>query len=196
MTADTTAPRDASAPDGSKSRREDRWALMAEYATPEELVAAAQAAHDGGYLYAEAYAPYAVEGLAEALGFHRSRIPAITLVGGVVGGLGGYFMQWVSAVVSYPEEVGARPLHSWPMFVPVTFETTILFAAFSAFFAVLVGNRLPRLAHPIFDAPDFDLATRNRFFLCLRCDDPAFDEARAAALLDATAPLRRAEVAR
>ena len=173
-----------------------RWALMAEYETPEALVAAAQAAHDAGYRRAEAYAPYAIEGLAEALGFHRSRIPALTLAGGLAGGVGGYVLQWYAAVRSYPEEIGARPLHSWPMFIPITFETTILFAALTAFFAVLLANGLPRLAHPIFDAPDFDLATRNRFFLCLRTDDPAFDEARAGALLDSTAPLRRAEVPR
>jgi hypothetical protein len=171
------------------------WALMAEYESAEALVAAAQAAHAAGYRNAEAYAPFAIEGLAEALGFRRSRIPAFTLAGGLVGGAGGYFMQWYAAAVSYPEEIGARPLHSWPMFIPVTFEMTILFAAFTAFFAVLAGNRLPRLAHPIFDAPDFDLASRNRFFLCLRCDDPAFDGNGAAALLDSTQPLRRAEVA-
>ena len=178
------------------TKRDRRWALMAEYELAEALVAAAQAAHDAGYRRAEAYSPYAIEGLAEALGARRSRIPAFTLIGGLVGGLGGYLLQWYAAVVSYPEEVGARPLHSWPMFVPVTFETTILFAAFTAFFAALVGNGLPRLAHPIFDAPDFDLATRNRFFLCLRTDDPAFDEARAIALLDSTSPIRRVEVAR
>jgi hypothetical protein len=173
-----------------------RWALMAEYETPEALVAAAQAAHDAGYRHAEAYAPYPVEGLAEAVGFRRSRIPALVLAGGLVGGACGYFLQWFAAVRSYPEEVGARPLHSWPMFIPVTFEMTILFAALTAFVAVLLANGLPRLAHPIFDAPDFDLATRNRFFLCLRTDDPAFDEARAGALLDSTSPLRRAEVRR
>ena len=173
-----------------------RWALMAEYETPEALVAAAQAAHDAGYRRAEAYAPYAIEGLAEAVGFRHSRIPALTLAGGLAGGVGGYVLQWYAAVRSYPEEIGARPLHSWPMFIPVTFEMTILFAALTAFFAVLVANGLPRLAHPIFDAPDFDLATRNRFFLCLRTDDPVFDEARAIALLEATSPLRRTEVAR
>ena len=173
-----------------------RWGLMAEYASAEALVAAAQAAHDAGYLYAEGYAPYAVEGLAEALGFRRSRLPALTFCGGLAGGVGGYFLQWFSAVRSYPEEIGARPLHSWPMFIPVTFELAILGAALAAFLGVLAANGLPRLAHPIFDAPDFDLATRNRFFLVLRDDDPRFDEAGAIALLDATAPLRRAEVAR
>ena len=173
-----------------------RWAWMAEYETAEALVAAAQAAHDAGYRHAEAYAPYPVEGLAEAVGFEHSRIPALVLIGGVVGGVGGYFLQWYAAVRSYPENIGARPLHSWPMFIPVTFEMTVLVAALTAFLAVLLGNGLPRLAHPIFDAPDFDLASRNRFFLCLRTDDPAFDEAGAIALLEASAPLRVAEVAR
>jgi hypothetical protein len=173
-----------------------RWALMAEYETAEALVAAAQAAHDAGYAQAEAYAPYPVEGLAEAVGFEHSRIPALVLAGGLLGGAAGYFLQWYAAVQSYPENIGGRPLHSWPMFIPVTFETTILLAALTAFLAVLVGNGLPRLAHPIFDAPDFDLASRNRFFLCLRTDDPAFDEARANALLASTSPLRIAEVAR
>ncbi|MEP6502392.1 MAG: DUF3341 domain-containing protein [Betaproteobacteria bacterium] len=178
------------------SNRDPRWALMAEYECAEGLVAAAQAAHDAGYRQAEAYAPYAVEGLSEAIGFRRSRIPAFVLIGGLIGGAGGYFMQWYAAVRSYPEEIGARPLHSWPMFIPVTFEMTILAAALTAFCAVLLGNGLPRLAHPIFDAPDFDLATRNRFFLCLRTDDPAFDEVRAGALLESTSPLRVDEVAR
>ena len=173
-----------------------RWALMAEYETAEALVAAAQAAHDAGYRLAEAYAPYPVEGLAEAVGFERSRIPALVLIGGLVGGAGGYFMQWYAAVRSYPENIGGRPLHSWPMFIPITFEMTVLLASITAFVAVLLANGLPRLAHPIFDAPDFDLAMRNRFFLCLRTDDPAFDEGKAGALLASTAPLRIEEVAR
>jgi len=172
------------------------WGLMAEYATAEALVAAARAAHDAGYLLAEAYAPYPVEGLAQALGFARSRVPAITFAGGLLGGLCGYFLQWYSAVVAFPVEVGARPLHSWPMFVPVTFETTILGAAVAAFLAVILGNGLPRLSHPVFDAPDFELATRDRFFLCLRSDDPAFEPARADALLAATRPIARSEVRR
>jgi len=172
------------------------WGLMAEYATAEALVDAAQAAHDAGYLLAEAYAPYPVEGLAQALGFARGRVPAATFAGGLLGGLGGYAMQWYSAVVDFPVDVGARPLHSWPMFVPVTFEMTVLGAAIAAFLAVVIGNGLPCLAHPVFDAPDFDLATRNRFFLCLRTDDPAFEPAQADALLAATRPIARCEVRR
>lgn len=174
--------------------RDARWALMAEYATAEALVAAAQAAYSQGYRHAEAYAPYAVEGLADALGFRRSRIPLFTLIGGAVGGAGGYFMQWYSAVIDYPLNIGGRPLHSWPMFVPVAFELAVLGAALAAFGAVLIGNRLPDLAAPVFHMPDIDAATRNRFFLCLRSDDAQFDAAGTAALLDSLRPLQRSEV--
>ena len=172
------------------------WGLMAEFTTADELLAAARRAHDAGYRHAEAYAPFHVKGLAEALGFTRSRVPLFTFVGAVLGGVGGYFLQWYTAVVDYAINVGGRPAHSWPMFVPVTFEMTILGGAFAAVLALLLGNGLPKLYHPVFNAPDFDLAMRNRFFLCLRRDDPAFDEAGAAQLLDAMQPLRRCEVPR
>jgi hypothetical protein len=172
------------------------WGLMAEFATADQLLAAAHAIRAAGYTRAEAYSPFAIEGLAEALGARRSRVPLITFLGGLAGGFGGYFMQWYSAVVDYPVDVGGRPLHSWPMFVPVTFELTVLGAALAAFVAVIVGSGLPRLSHPVFEAPDFDLAMRNRFFLCLRADDPAFDAQQAAALLDGLQPLRRVEIPR
>ena len=123
--------------------RDPRWALMAEYEGAEALVAAAQAAHDAGHRRAEAYAPFHVEGLAEALGHRGSRIPAIVLAAGIGGGASGFFLQWYAAVVSYPEEIGARPLNSWPMFVPVAFETTILFAALAAFLAALLASTSP-----------------------------------------------------
>jgi hypothetical protein len=170
------------------------WGLLAEFATADALLAAARAAHDAGYLHAEAYSPFPVEGLSEAVGFTRSRVPAWTLAGAVAGGVLGYAMQWWSAVVELPLNVGGRPPHSWPMFVPVTFELAVLFGAFAAVFAMLIGSRLPRLYHPVFDAADFDLASRNRFFLCLRSDDPAFEPQAAARLLDGLQPLRRVEV--
>ena len=170
------------------------WGLLAEFATADALLDAAKKVRENGHTRIEAYAPFHVEGLAEAVGFRHNRVALITFIGGLVGGLGGYFMQWYSAVVNYPINVGGRPLHSWPMFVPVTFELTVLCAALAAFFAVIVGNRLPELYYPLFKAPDFDLAMRNRFFLCLRSDDPAFDEQRSAALLDSLAPLKRSEV--
>jgi hypothetical protein len=166
------------------------WGLMAEFATADALLAAARGARAAGYTRVEAYSPFPVDGLAEALGFHRSRVPLATFLGGLVGGLGGFFMQWHAAVVDLPVNVGGRPLNSWPMFVPVSFELTILGAALAAFLAVILGNRLPDLAHPVFEAPDFDLAMRNRFFLCLRADDPRFDAEDSAAWLDARQPLK------
>jgi hypothetical protein len=172
------------------------WGLMAEFGTAEELVAAAEAAREAGYTRIEAYAPFHVEGLAEAVGFRRNRVAPITFAGALLGGLSGYFMQWYSTVVDYPVNVGGRPLHSWPMFVPVTFELTVLGGALAAFLAVIVGNRLPDLSYPVFDARDFDLATRNRFFLCLRADDPRFDGRQSGAWLDARRPLERVEVLR
>ncbi|MDZ5457346.1 quinol:electron acceptor oxidoreductase subunit ActD [Azohydromonas lata] len=172
------------------------WGLLAEFGTAQELLRATRAARQAGYAHVEAYAPFHVEGLAQAVGFARNRVALATLIGALLGGALGYFMQWYSAVVDYPVNIGGRPLHSWPMFVPVAFELTVLGGALTAFAMVIVGNRLPDLAHPVFSAPDFELATRNRFFLCLRADDPAFDAQRGAAWLDGQGPLRRSEVFR
>jgi hypothetical protein len=170
------------------------WAMMAEFATADELLAAARRVREAGYLHAEAYSPFPIDGLAEALGFERSRVPFFTFLGGLFGGAGGYFLQWYSAVIDYPVNVAGRPLNSWPMFVPVTFEMAVLGGAFAAVLAMLVGSGLPRLRHPVFAAPDFELATRNRFFLFLRSDEAAFEAQQSAALLDSLKPLRRVEV--
>jgi hypothetical protein len=148
------------------------YGVMAEFAGPEPLLAAARSARDAGYRSLEAYSPFPVEGLAEATGFRRNWIPAIVLAGGVAGGLGGYFMQWYSAVRAYPINSGGKPPHSWPEFIPVTFELTVLVAAIAGVVGMLVLNGLPRLYHPVFNVREFDLASRNRFFLCLRHADP------------------------
>lgn len=172
------------------------YGVLAEFASADQLLAAARRVRAAGYSEAEAYAPFDVEGLAEALGFRRSAVPFFTFCGALVGGIGGYAMQWYSAVIDYPIDVGGRPLHSWPMFVPVTFELAVLGGAIAAVLAMLFGSGLPKLRHPIADAPDFDLATRNRFFLCLRSDEPGFDRAAAEQLLDALGAVARAEVPR
>jgi len=168
---------------------------MAEFAGAEALVAAARAVHAAGYQRAEAYAPFAVEGLDEALALRPRGIAAACLIGTVVGALGGYFMQWYANVISYPVDIGGRPPHSWPMFVPVSFSLAVLLGAVGALIAMLWRVGLPGLYHPVFNAPDFDLATRNRFFLCLRSDDPVFDPDQARVLLDSLAPMRISEVA-
>ncbi len=157
----------------SSSSDRQPWGLMAEFDTADALLAAARRVHEAGYQQAEAYSPFPIDGLAEAIGFARSRVPLATLLGALAGGAGGYFMQWYSAVIDYPLDIGGRPLHSWPMFVPVAFELAVLGGALAAVLAMLIGSGLPRLRHPVFDAPDFELATRNRFFLVLRADDPA-----------------------
>jgi Protein of unknown function (DUF3341) len=170
------------------------WGLLGEFASAEALLDAARRARAAGFIKAEAYSPFPVEGLAEVLGFEPTGVGAATLVGALLGGTGAYFLQWYSATLDYPIAVGGRPLHSWPMFVPVTFEMTVLAGALAAIAALFVGSRLPRLHHPLFAADDFELASRNRFFLCLRSDDPAFVADRASAFLETLKPLRQSEV--
>jgi hypothetical protein len=171
------------------------YGLMAEFAGADALLAGARRARAAGYARIEAYSPFPVEGLAEAVGFTRSRVPLAVLLGGIGGGLGGYFLQWYSAVVQYPQNIGGRPLHSWPEFIPATFELTVLGAALAAFFAMLAANGLPRLRHPVFGAPHFDFATRNRFFLCLLAADPRYEEEGARRFLQSLEPMRVVEVA-
>jgi hypothetical protein len=170
------------------------YGVMAEFRTAHALLAAARQARTAGWRGVEAYAPYPVEGLAEAVGSPRDRVPLYALLGGLVGGIGGYLLQWYAAAVDYPLNVGGRPLHSWPSFIPATFELTVLGAAFAAVFGMLIANGLPRLRHPVFDAPDFEQATRHRFFLCLRAGDDGFDAQRARQFLAELAPLAVNEV--
>jgi hypothetical protein len=154
----------------------DSFGLLAEFIEPDELVAAAARTHAAGYRDVEAYSPMPVEGLSEAVGFPRSRMPLVVLIGGVIGCLSGYAMQYFMTVVDYPLNVGGRPLNSWPSFVPVIFEMTVLFAALFAVLGMLAMNGLPRPHHPLFGVPQFDRATQDRFFLCIRRSDPQFHE--------------------
>lgn len=160
----------------------DLYGLLAEFATADLLLAAARDAHARGYVV-EAYSPFPVEGLAEAVGFIRNRMSLVTFLGGLLGGGGIYFLQWYSAVISYPINSGGRPLDSWPAFIPPTFAITILGAAFAAVVGMLAANGLPRLNHPLFAVREFDLASRNRFFLCLRPGRDGLDLEAARAFL-------------
>jgi len=175
-------------------RAEKLYGLLAEFRTADALLHAARAAREAGYDLVEAYAPFPVEGLADAVGMPRNAVAPATLIGGIVGGIAIYFLQWYTAVIDYPINSGGRPLHSWPAFIPATFECTVLGAALAAFFGYLILNGLPRLHHPIFNAADFDLATRNRFFLCIESADPRFDHAETRRFLEALDPLRVSEV--
>ena len=164
------------------------YGLMAEYDTVPGMVSAAEKAHEHGYRRMDTYSPFPIEGLAEAIGFHSSRVPLRVQIGGIVGCLGGFFLQYWASVIDYPINVGGRPLNSWPLFIPVTFEVTILLAALSAFFGVLVLNGLPMPYHPVFNVERFALASRNRFFLCIEARDKQFDLAETRRFLETLEP--------
>ena len=151
------------------------YGLMAEFEEPTALVAATSLARREGYRCMDAYSPYPIEELHEALGGHHTRLPLIVLIGGLCGCLGGYGLQLWVAAAAYPINVGGRPYHSWPAFIPITFECTILAAALSAVLGMLALNGLPMPYHPVFNVPRFALASRNRFFLCIEAKDPKFD---------------------
>ncbi len=151
------------------------YGLLAEFDDSNRIVAAARAAHQDGYRKMDAYTPFPVEHLAEAIGFRTTRLPLLILVGGLVGGLGGFLMQYWVSVSAYPENIGGRPLNSWPAFIPVTFELTVLAAALTAVFGMLGMNGLPMPYHPLFTVPRFAEASRDRFFLCIEARDPRFD---------------------
>jgi hypothetical protein len=170
------------------------YGLLAEFENPEELLQAVRKARQAGFRKMDAYTPFPVENLAEELGFHRTALPLIVLIGGVLGCAGGFLMQyWISAV-DYPLNVGGRPLNSWPAFIPVTFETTILVAALAAVLGMLGLNGLPMPYHPLFNNPRFALASRNRFFLCIERSDNQFHRKETAKFLSELKPKGVSEV--
>ena len=150
------------------------YGLMAEFEAPEALLEAARRAYVTGYRHMDAYSPFPVEGLAAENGFQRTRLPLVVLLGGIIGGVGGFLLQYYAAVIDYPLNVGGRPLNSWPAFIPVTFELTILVAALFAVLGMLALNGLPALP-AVFNVPRFALASRDHFFLCIEARDHLFD---------------------
>ncbi len=168
--------------------------LMAEFDDPNVLVAATRRAYEEGYRRMDAYSPFPIEELSEALGIHSTAVPLLVLVGGIVGGLSGYGLEyWVSAI-AYPLNVGGRPFNSWPAFIPVTFEMTVLVAALTAVLGMLALNGLPQLYHPVFNVSRFALASRDRFFLCIEARDPKFDLRATRSFLESFAPREVSEV--
>jgi len=170
------------------------YGLMAEFDSPTELVVAARKAYAAGYKKIDAYSPFPVEELAEAIGFRRNGVPAVVLVGGILGCLSGYLLQWWISVVSYPVNVGGRPYHSAPAFIVVTFEMTILCAVLAAVFGMLALNGLPMPYHPVFNVPRFRFATKDRFFLIVFSSDPKYTSTGTRAFLESLAPRSISEV--
>ena len=167
---------------------EGTYGLLAEFDTPGDLVRAARQAREDGWRRLDCYTPYPVEEAAEAIGFHRNRVPLVTLVGGLMGLAAMFSMEtWVS-VIAYPLNIGGKPLHSWPAFIPITFECTILVAALSAVLGMLALNGLPMPYHPVFNVQRFALASRNRFFLVIEASDAKFELEETRRFLNAQHP--------
>ena len=159
------------------------YGLMAEFDNPSDAVAAARRVYEEGYRRIDAFSPYPVEELSEAIGVHKTHMPLIILIGGLGGGLLAFLMQLYIEVFDFPINVGGKPYYSWPAFVPVTFECTVLGAALFAVFGMLALNGLPEPYHPVFNVPTFALASRDRFFLLVQSNDPKFDREETRAVL-------------
>jgi len=170
------------------------YGLIAEFDSPKELSNATKKAYETGYRTMEAYSPFPIHHLHEHLGVTKTRIPAAVLFGGIIGCCIGLGMQWFASVVNYPMNIGGRPLFSWPSFIPITFELTILFAAFSAFLSMLGANGFPRPYHPVFNAKNFERATRDGFFLCIAAEDKIFDIEKTNSFLKSFNPKEVSEV--
>ena len=170
------------------------YGLMAEFDTPQALLDAAEKTHHAGYKKIDAYSPLPIEGLAEAIGFHHDLVPLVTLIGAIIGGTTGYLMQYWMNVISYPVNIGGKPYHSWPSFIIVTFEMTILFGGLSAVFGMLALNGLPMPYHPVFNVSRFAFASKDRFFLIVFSSDKKYDPVATRTFLEGLGPKSLSEV--
>jgi len=176
------------------ARTQNLYGLAAVFGSPEEVLQAAEAVHAAGYRRADAFSSFPIEGLAEALGASRTRLPLIVLIGAACGVGGGFFMLWYANVISYPWNIGGRPPNSWPAFIPITFELGVLCAALCSAIAMLAMNGLPMPYHPIFNLPGFELATGDRFYVLIEARDANFDLQITRGFLETLKPLLVAEV--
>jgi len=170
------------------------YGMMAEFDSAKDLVVAARRTHGAGYKKIDAYSPFPVEDLADAIGFHKNGVPLVTLIGAIIGGLTGYLLQYWVAVVNYPVNIGGRPYHSWPAFIIITFELTVLFGGISAVFGMLALNGLPMPYHPVFNVERFAMASKDRFFLIIFSSDPKYDPAGTRQFLEGLTPRSVSEV--
>jgi hypothetical protein len=171
------------------------YGVMAEFDTPGGLARATKAAVNQGYKKLDAYSPFPIEEVTDALHLHRNKLPLIVLCGGLMGGTIGYLLQYFITVIYYPINIAGRPLHSWPSYVIITFELTILLASISAVFGMFALCGLPMPYHPVFNVPRFALASKDRFFLCIESTDPMFDSAKTSEFLATLDPKEVSEVA-
>jgi hypothetical protein len=151
------------------------YGLMAEFDNPTSLMHAAESAYAAGYRQMDAYSPYPIEELADVIGFPKTRVPLIVLIGGIMGGISAFSLCYWCSAISYPVVIAGRPYNSWPAFVVPTFELTILFASLAGVFGMLALNGLPMPYHPVFNVDRFAGASRDKFFLCIEAADPMFD---------------------
>ncbi len=170
------------------------YAVVAEFGTPEELISAAEASREAGYRKMDAYSPFPVHGLSEAIGFHCNKVPFAMFFGGIIGTFTGFTLQWYTATIDYPMNVGGKPFNSLPAFVPITFECTVLFAAFTGAIGMFAMNGLPRPYHSIFNAKGFERASQDRFFLALESTGKGFDIGAATNFLNTLRPISVSEV--
>ncbi len=171
------------------------YGLMAEFVSADALIEATERARLAGYRRMDAYSPIPIEELSDALGLPPTRLPKLVFLGGLIGGLSGYALEYWTQAIAYPINVGGRPFHSWPQFIPVTFETTVLGAALSCFLGMWALNKLPMPYHPVFNVPEFARASTDRFFLCIEASDPKFDRDGTMSFLKDLHPVGVSEVA-
>lgn len=172
------------------------YGLLAEFEHPEDLLEATRRAHSAGYRKLDAYTPIPIHGLIEAMGSVPTKLPWLTFLGGLLGCVSGYAMLYYATVLHYPLNIGGRPYHSWPAYIPIMFEMTVLGAALFSVFGMLALNGLPMPYHPVFNVPQFKLASRNRFFLCIESRDAVFDQEKTRQFLESLSPSSVLEVPR
>ena len=170
------------------------YGILAEFDSSTDLVYAAKAAYAAGYRKMDAYSPFPIEEASDAIGFHKSRVPLIVLLGGLLGGLSGFGLQYWINVISYPLNIGGKPYNSWPAFIVPTFEMTILFAGLAGVFGMFALNGLPMPYHPLFNVDRFSAVTRDKFFLCVEAADPKFDVVDTQRFMESLKPLSISEV--